>query len=316
MLNLQAIASQYVLLIYITKFFTKINPLQYTCSVMAEIIDGKTIAKKIRTEIGEEVKDLHKKKGVIPGLAVVLVGDNPASQIYVKMKAKACNEAGINSIEQRFSSDVSNEELFTTIDKLNKDPSVNGILIQLPLPDNLDTDALLKAVSPAKDVDGFHPFNMGLLLSGKPSFVPCTPFGIMKMLETIGVNPQGKDAVIVGRSNIVGKPTALLLLHKHATITLCHSRTSDIAGKVSTADILIAAIGRPEMIKGDWIKDGAVVIDVGINRLDDGTLVGDVDFKGASKSASFITPVPGGVGPMTIAMLLQNTLKAAKEQAK
>ncbi|MEE8423525.1 MAG: bifunctional 5,10-methylenetetrahydrofolate dehydrogenase/5,10-methenyltetrahydrofolate cyclohydrolase, partial [Thermodesulfobacteriota bacterium] len=203
-----------------------------------------------------------------------------------------------------------------TIDDLNKDPRVHGILIQLPLPDSLDTEAILEAVSPAKDVDGFHPFNMGLLLAGKPSFVPCTPYGIMTLLDTIGVDPEGKEAVILGRSNIVGKPTALLLLHRHATITLCHSKTRDLAEKVSGADILIAAIGRPEMIKGDWIKEGAVVIDVGINRIEDGKLVGDVDFDGASKRASFITPVPGGVGPMTIAMLLQNTLTAARRQIK
>lgn len=281
---------------------------------MAEIIDGKAIALEIRNMIGEEVKDLQSKKSISPGLAVVLVGDNPASQIYVRMKAKACNEAGINSIEKRFPSEVSQEELLTTIDSLNKDPRVHGILIQLPLPDNLDTEALLEAVYPEKDIDGFHPFNMGLLLAGKPTFVPCTPSGIMKMLENIGVDPKGKDAVILGRSNIVGKPTALLLLHKHATVTLCHSRTRDLAEKVSTADILVAAIGRPKMIKGDWIKKGAIVIDVGMNRLDDGKLVGDVDFDEASKRASFITPVPGGVGPMTIAMLLQNTLTAAKEQ--
>lgn len=283
---------------------------------MAEIIDGKAIALEIRKKIGKEVKDLYSKEGILPGLAVVLAGDNPASQIYVKMKAKACSEAGINSIEQRLPADVSQKEILTTIDDLNKDPRVHGILIQLPLPDSLDTEAILEAVSPAKDVDGFHPFNMGLLLAGKPSFVPCTPYGIMTLLDTIGVDPEGKEAVILGRSNIVGKPTALLLLHRHATVTLCHSKTRDLAEKVSGADILIAAIGRPEMIKGDWIKEGAVVIDVGINRIEDGKLVGDVDFDGAGKRASFITPVPGGVGPMTIAMLLQNTLTAAKRQLK
>jgi methylenetetrahydrofolate dehydrogenase (NADP+)/methenyltetrahydrofolate cyclohydrolase len=283
---------------------------------MAEIIDGKAIALKIRKKIGEEVKELYSNKGIYPGLAVVLAGDNPASQIYVRMKAKACSEAGINSFEQRFPSDVSQKELLITIDDLNKDPRVHGILIQLPLPDSLNTENILKAVSPEKDIDGFHPFNLGLLLTGKPSYLPCTPYGIMTLLDTIGVDPKGKEAVILGRSNIVGKPTALLLLHRHATVTLCHSKTRELAEKVSRADILIAAIGRPQMIKGEWIKEGSVVIDVGINRIDDGKLVGDVDFDEARKRASFITPVPGGVGPMTIAMLLQNTLTAAKKQTK
>ncbi len=283
---------------------------------MAEIIDGKAIALEIRKKIREAVKVFQSKEGISPGLAVVLAGDNPASQIYVRMKAKACSEAGISSIEQRFPSEVSQKELLITVDDLNKDPRVHGILIQLPLPDSLDTEAILEAVSPEKDVDGFHPFNLGLLLTGMPSYLPCTPYGIMTLLDIIGVDPKAKEAVILGRSNIVGKPIALLLLHKHATVTLCHSKTRDLAEKVSKADILIAAIGRPEMIKGEWIKEGAVVIDVGINRLADGKLVGDVDFDGARKRASFITPVPGGVGPMTIAMLLQNTLTAAKKQIK
>ncbi|MFQ5900260.1 MAG: bifunctional methylenetetrahydrofolate dehydrogenase/methenyltetrahydrofolate cyclohydrolase FolD [Thermodesulfobacteriota bacterium] len=282
---------------------------------MAEIIDGKALALEIRKDIKKGVEEFHTSKGVYPGLAVVLVGDNPSSLIYVKMKARACKEASITSIERRFPLKISQEKLLDVIDSLNKDHEVHGILVQLPLPDGIDTTRVLEAVSPEKDVDGFHPCNMGRLLIGRPSFIPCTPYGIINMLESKGIKVAGKEVVVVGRSNIVGKPIALLLLHRHATVTLCHSKTKNLPGKIANADILIAAVGRAEMIKGNWIKNGAVVIDVGVNRLEDGRLAGDVAFEEASKRASYITPVPGGVGPVTITMLLKNTLNAAKSQA-
>jgi methylenetetrahydrofolate dehydrogenase (NADP+) / methenyltetrahydrofolate cyclohydrolase len=278
-----------------------------------QIIDGKALALKIREEIALKVTQLKKDTGVIPGLAVVLVGDNPASQVYVRNKEKACAKAGLFSEQFNLAAATTQADLLQLIDKLNADPKFHGILVQLPLPDGIDENVILQAVDPVKDVDGFHPLNQGKLLAGLPAPRPCTPFGIMKMLESINYDLSGKEAVVVGRSQIVGKPIALMLLEKHATVTVCHSRTNDLAAEVKKADVVIAAVGRPKMVKGDWIKPGAVAIDVGINRLDDGSLCGDIDFEGAMENASFITPVPGGVGPMTIAMLLWNTLEAAKQ---
>ena len=278
---------------------------------MANIIDGKTIAQKFKNKLKDEVNSLN-GHGVKPGLAVVLVGDNPASLIYVKAKTKACEEIGINSFQYTLHKNITQKELLRQISELNNDSKVHGILVQLPLPDHLDEELILEAISPEKDADGFHPVNVGRLVVGKPLFQPCTPLGIMKLLEDTGIDLSGKEAVVVGRSNIVGKPIALMLLQKNATVTICHSRTLNLREKIEKADVVIAAIGKPNMIKGEWIKQGAVVIDVGINRLDNGRLVGDVEFEEASKRASFITPVPGGVGPMTIAMLMHNTVEAAK----
>ncbi len=279
---------------------------------MAELINGKEIAAKMRADIAKEAEALKNEKGVTPGLAVVLVGEDPASKVYVGMKKKACAEAGFYSVEHKLAVETSEEELLTLIDELNSDDKVHGILVQLPLPKQINESKVLDAISPSKDVDGFHPYNVGRLLTGKPTFQSCTPYGIIKLLEQTGVSLEGKEAVVVGRSNIVGKPVALMLLQKNATVTICHSRTKDLKGKVKAADVVIAAVGVPEMVKGDWIKEGAVVIDVGMNRLESGKLVGDVEFDAASKVASAITPVPGGVGPMTITMLLYNTLEAAK----
>lgn len=278
---------------------------------MAKIIDGKAIAKKIREEIRLEVATL-KSKGIVPGLATVLVGSNEASQVYVKNKNKACEEAGMASFHHPLPEATSQNELLVLIQKLNNDPKVHGILVQLPLPKQINSQAVLEGIEPRKDVDGFHPFNMGRLLAGGEAVKPCTPFGIMKLLEAAGCRPEGKNAVVLGRSTIVGKPVALLLLAAHATVTICHSRTKNLDEVVHGADIVIAAIGSPEFVKGSWIKKGAVVVDVGINRTKEGKLVGDVEFEEAEKRASAITPVPGGVGPMTIAMLLWNTLQAAK----
>jgi len=281
---------------------------------MAEIIDGKAIAAEMREEIGKDTAALV-AQGVTPGLAVVLVGEDPASRVYVSMKEKACAAAGIFSDEYKLSAETSENELLELIAKLNADQRIDGILVQLPLPDHIDEAKVLEAISPGKDVDGFHPYNVGRLATGNPLFQPCTPYGVMKMLERTGVRLQGKEVVIVGRSNIVGKPVALMCLAEHATVTICHSRTVDLPKKVAQADVVIAAVGRPEMIKGDWIKEGAVVIDVGVNRVGEKKLVGDVDFIGASERAAAITPVPGGVGPMTITMLLYNTLVSAKRRA-
>lgn len=282
---------------------------------MAKLIDGKAIGKAIREEIRKEVEALKEKESRVPGLGVVLVGEDPASQTYVRMKEKACNEAGFLSRTYRLASDIKQDELIQLVQKLNADEEIHGILVQLPLPDGLDEQEVLYSISPEKDVDGFHPVNVGRLMAGDPSYVPCTPRGVIELLDREGVEIKGKRAVVVGRSNIVGKPAAILLLQRHATVTICHSRTQDLPGEVRSADILIAAVGRPEMIKGDWIKEGAIVIDVGVNRVDD-KLVGDVDFSAARERAGAITPVPGGVGPMTIAMLLQNTLEACKYAGK
>lgn len=282
---------------------------------MANLIDGKAIASKIRGDLTAEVADLR-TKGVIPGLAVVLVGEDPASKVYVSMKEKACQDVGIFSDEHKLPADTSEAELLDLIDKLNCDLRIHGILVQLPLPPQINTEKILEAISPHKDVDGFHPYNVGRLVIGKPVFRPCTPYGVMVMLKETGIDLNGKEVVVVGRSNIVGKPVALMCLAQHATVTICHSRTRDLAQKVGMADVVIAAVGVPEMIKGAWIKPGAIVIDVGVNRVGDKKLVGDVEFGPASERASAITPVPGGVGPMTITMLLQNTVESARRTCR
>lgn len=278
----------------------------------AQLIDGKVIAEKIKNNLKKEVQDLQKKSGVTPGLAVVLVGDNPASQVYVRNKERASTQVGIHTTQHTLPGTITESDLLSLIAKLNADKAIHGILVQLPLPKTLNEAKILQAVAPEKDVDGFHPVNQGYLLAGLPGPRPCTPLGLIAMLDEIGYELKGQAAVIVGRSQIVGKPAALLFLERHATVTICHSRTKDLAGQVQRADVVVAAIGRPKMIAGHWIKPGAVVLDVGINRLEDGSLCGDVDFEAAKERASYITPVPGGVGPMTIAMLLKNTIEAAK----
>lgn len=279
---------------------------------MATIIDGKAVARDIRKQIKEEVDGLKRRWSMVPGLGVVLVGDDPASHLYVRNKEKACQEVGIRSQEHLLSAAVSEKELLALIQNLNKDKNIHGILVQLPLPAHIHAEKILEAVSPQKDIDGFHPVNQGLLLLGAEGFQPCTPMGIMKLLESVGCDPKGKNAVVVGRSNIVGKPVSLMLLAQHATVTVCHSRTSSLRDEIARADILVVAIGKAGLVRGEWVKPGAVVIDVGVNRLPSGKLSGDVEFESAKERASCITPVPGGVGPMTICMLLYNTLKAAK----
>jgi len=279
------------------------------------IINGKEIAAKVRSALKVEVDTLKATHGVTPGLAVVLVGENPASKVYVRNKTAACIEVGMRSFQHLLPEDTKQEDILGLIRDLNEAKDVHGILVQMPLPPHINPAAILEAISPDKDADGFHPYNMGRLMAGAPSLQPCTPMGIMRLIEHTGADISGKDAVVVGRSNIVGKPVALMLLARSATVTICHSKTTDIRERISRADIVVAALGKPEFIKGDWIKQGAVVIDVGINRLSSGRLVGDVEFEGASKRAAFITPVPGGVGPMTIAMLLQNTVTAARARA-
>lgn len=282
----------------------------------ARILDGKALAQKVRKDVATEVARLKAETGVVPGLTVVLVGDNPASQVYVRNKQSACEAAGMRGRIDRLPADTSEATLLETIDRLNADPSVHGILVQLPLPAQIDERSVLERIDPMKDVDGFHPINVGLLTIGIPRFVPCTPLGIREMLIHEGVETRGAHAVILGRSQIVGKPMALLLVQKgiggDSTVTICHTATRDAAAEARRADILIAAIGRPEAVRADWIKPGAVVIDVGMNRRDDGTLCGDVHYPGAAEVASLITPVPGGVGPMTVAMLLRNSLRAAR----
>ena len=280
----------------------------------AQLLDGNALSKKIRTEIAARAA-IVTAKGVRPGLAVIVVGDNPASQVYVKNKVKACEDVGFHSVLDRYASALSEQELLARIATLNADPSIHGILVQLPLPDHIATAHVLEAISPEKDVDGFHVANAGALMVGQPLFKPCTPYGCMKILESIDYPVRGANAVIVGASNIVGKPMAMLLLQAGATVTICNSKTRDLAHHTKGADILVVATGRPKMISGDMVKPGAVVIDVGINRLPDGKLCGDVDFETAKEVASWITPVPGGVGPMTITMLLMNTLEAAEKAA-
>lgn len=277
---------------------------------MAHIIDGKAIAKEIRQQIKDQVTHLIAAGRNPPGLAVVIAGNDPASRVYVNSKKKACADVGIYSEEHALPETVSEQELIALIHQFNRNPKINGILVQLPLPDKIDERKVIDSIDPKKDVDGLHPISVGNLLIGTPTFVPCTPEGIMVLLQKTGVELKGKRAVVIGRSNLVGKPVAVLLLAQHATVTICHSRTKDLPTVAREADILVVAIGKPNFINGDAVKPGAVVIDVGVNRVDD-KLVGDVEFESASKVAGYITPVPGGVGPMTIAMLLQNTLQAA-----
>jgi methylenetetrahydrofolate dehydrogenase (NADP+)/methenyltetrahydrofolate cyclohydrolase len=281
----------------------------------ARIIDGKALAAHVRADVATRVQAL-KQHGVTPGLAVVLVGENPASQVYVRNKAAACEAAGMLSRVIPLGEDTSEGELLDVIDTLNQDPAIHGILVQLPLPGHIDTGLVIEAISAAKDVDGFHISNAGLLMTGRPRFLPCTPYGVMKMLEAENVPLRGAEAVIVGASNIVGKPMAMLLLAAGATVTLCNSKTRDLGAQTRRADVLVVATGKPGIVQGDMVKPGAVVIDVGINRLPSGKLTGDVDFPSASQVAGAITPVPGGVGPMTIAMLLVNTIEAAERTAQ
>ncbi|MDL2206177.1 bifunctional methylenetetrahydrofolate dehydrogenase/methenyltetrahydrofolate cyclohydrolase FolD [Eubacteriales bacterium OttesenSCG-928-N13] len=275
----------------------------------AKIIDGKAVAASIREELKGRVAELA-QRGITPGLSVILVGDNPASQVYVRNKERACIGVGMNSQVIRMPETTTQEELLDRIDQLNADPSVHGILVQLPVPNGIDSWQVIQRIDPKKDVDGFHPVNTGALFSGEPGLIPCTPKGCLELIKREGIDIAGKNAVVVGRSNIVGKPMALLLLSEHATVTICHSRTKDLGAVTREADILVVAIGRAQMITGDMIKPGACVIDVGMNRLPDGKLCGDVDFASAEQVAGFITPVPGGVGPMTIAELLVNTYEA------
>ncbi|MEE8141746.1 MAG: bifunctional methylenetetrahydrofolate dehydrogenase/methenyltetrahydrofolate cyclohydrolase FolD [Planctomycetota bacterium] len=278
---------------------------------MAQVIDGKRVALECRAALRERIAEYTPKRGHAPGLGVILVGDDPASQVYVRNKEKACAKAGIASFHNKLEENAPQAEVEAIIDKLNADPRVHGILLQLPLPQHLSEQTLVDRILPEKDVDGIHPVNAGYLALGRPRFVPCTPRGIMRLIEETGREIRGARAVVVGRSNLVGKPAAQLLLGCHATVTLCHSRTAELAAEVSRSEIVVAALGRLEFIKGDWIRDGAVVIDVGINRREDGSLGGDVEFKAACERAAWITPVPGGVGPMTVAMLLENTFEAA-----
>ena len=280
----------------------------------AVIIDGKKVAAEMREKLAKEIEGL-KAKGITPGLAVVLVGENPASKKYVASKEKTCGELGIKSLGYKMPETISQAELIKLIDDLNANPEVHGILVQLPLPKGLDSKAVMNRISPAKDVDGFGPDALGKLVLDEPGFVPCTPHGAMKMLESYGVDPAGKHAVVVGRSIIVGKPLAMLLLRKNATVTICHSRTRDLKAECLRADILCAAVGKARMITGDMVKEGAAVIDIGINVTPEGKIVGDVDFDAAKERAGHITPVPGGAGPMTIAMLMYNTVLSAKMSA-
>ena len=280
----------------------------------AKILDGKALAKSIRKGLAEETAELA-KKGIVPGLAVVLVGDDPASAIYVRNKERAAKRAGIHGAVHRLPAEASHAEVMELVGRLNDDPEIDGYIVQVPLPDQIDPIAIQDAIAPGKDVDGFTAENIGLLAQGRPRFVAATPKGCMRLVAESGIDLSGKSAVVVGRSNIVGKPMAMLLTNAHATVSICHSRTKDLAERVRGADIVIAAVGRPEMVRGEWIKEGAVVIDVGITRNAEGKLIGDVEFAAAAERASAITPVPGGVGPMTIASLLENAVMAAKLRA-
>ena len=280
-----------------------------------KIIDGKKLAKTTRENLKVEVEEL-KVNGINPKLAVIMVGNNSASQIYVRNKSRACDEVGIEFEEYLLPTTTEQSELLNLIDKLNNQEDINGILLQSPIPDGLDINEAFRKISPEKDVDGFHPVNVGKLVLGQDTFVSCTPYGIMRMFEAYNIDLEGKNAVVIGRSNIVGKPMSHCLLNKNATVTICHSRTKNLAEITKRADILVAAIGKAEFVKADMVKEGVVVIDVGINRTEEGKLKGDVDFENVSKKASYITPVPGGVGPMTIAMLMNNVVKAAKMQNK
>lgn len=279
------------------------------------LINGKELSQKIRKNVKKEIETLE-TVGITPGLAVLLVGDDPASKTYVSMKEKACEEAGIYSIVHKMPNSISQDKILEILDMINKNDYIDGILVQLPLPAQIDTNKILETINPSKDVDGFHPFNVGRLVSNLDSFVPCTPLGVMRMFEEYGIDPKGKDVCIVGASNIVGKPMLNLLLNAGATVDICHIFTKDLKAHTSKADIVIVGVGKAGLISQDMVKDNAIVIDIGINRLESGKLVGDVDFKTVAPKCSFITPVPGGVGPMTIAMLLENTLKAAKNRNK
>lgn len=283
---------------------------------MAQLINGKEISAQVRENVRLEAEKLKAEKGVTPGLAVILVGDDPASKIYVGNKKKACLEAGFNSFEHILPAETTQEELIALVEKLNADPSVHGILCQLPVPKHIDDEAVIAAISPKKDVDAFHAVNVGKIMIGAYDFLPCTPAGVMELIHSTGVSVAGKKCVVVGRSNIVGKPMAMLLLHENGTVTICHSKTADLAKECREADILVAAVGRAKLITADMVKEGAVVIDVGMNRDEAGKLCGDIDFEAVKEKAGYITPVPGGVGPMTIAMLMKNTFTAAKIAAE
>ena len=280
-----------------------------------QLIDGKSLAKKVQATVATEVAQLKQEKNIVPGLAVILIGDDPASHAYVKMKAKACENVGFYSITHNMPDTISQDEIIATIEMMNNNPRIDGILVQLPLPKHVDTDKILEVIDPKKDVDGFHAYNVGRLVTGLDSFVACTPLGVMKMFEEYNIDLRGQDVCVVGASNIVGKPMASLLLNAEATVTITHIYTKDLKAHTSKADIVVVGVGVPGLIKADMVKEGAIVIDIGINRIEDGSLVGDVDFKNVSPKCSYITPVPGGVGPMTIAMLLSNTLKSAKARA-
>lgn len=278
---------------------------------MAKLISGKEVSAKVKAEVREETAELI-KKGIKPGLAVVIVGNDPASRVYVNSKKKACEEVGFNSFEYALPEETTQEELLALVEKLNNDSSVDGILCQLPLPGQINENAVINSIKPDKDVDAFHPYNVGKIMIGDFAFLPCTPAGVMELIDSTGVDISGKSCVVIGRSNIVGKPMSMLLLHRNGTVTICHSRTKNLAEICKSADVLVAAVGKANFVTADMVKDGAIVIDVGMNRLENGKLCGDVDFENVEKKASYITPVPGGVGPMTIAMLMKNTLTAAK----
>ena len=278
----------------------------------ATIIDGKEVSATMRTELAAKTAELKNKHGLIPGIGVILVGEDPASKSYVKSKEKTADQLGFYSKTLRVPVETTEAEVLRMVDDLNRDPKIHGILVQLPLPSHINENAVIYAIDPKKDVDGFHPVNIGKLHMGEDCFIPCTPHGVLELLDRTGVELKGKNVTVVGRSNIVGKPVSMLLLSRHATVTICHSRTTDLVGECRRADVLVAAVGRAKMIKADMIKPGAVVIDVGVNRTEEGKLVGDVDFEAAANVASAITQVPGGVGPMTIAMLMKNTVLAAE----
>ena len=281
---------------------------------MAKIIDGKEVSAQVKEQVKEEAAQLKAATGLQVGLAVVIVGNNPASRVYVNNKKKACEAVGFQSFEYALDEDTTQEELLELVEVLNENPQVNGILVQLPLPKQIDEKAIINAISPDKDVDAFHPSNVGRIMIGSYAFLPCTPAGVMELIASTGVSVSGKNCVVIGRSNIVGKPMAMLLLHQNGTVTICHSRTQNLTEICARADILVAAVGKANFVTADMVKEGAVVIDVGMNRLDNGKLCGDVDFAAVEPKAGYITPVPGGVGPMTIAMLMRNTLTAAKQQ--
>ncbi len=281
---------------------------------MAKLIDGKQVSAQVKEQVREEAAAIYEKHGIKAGLAVVIVGNDPASRVYVNNKKKACEAVGFASYEYALPEETTQEELLELVETLNNDPKVNGILVQLPVPKHIDNTAIINAISPAKDVDAFHPENVGQIMIGDYKFLPCTPAGVMELIDSTGVEISGKKCVVIGRSNIVGKPMAMLLLHRNGTVTICHSRTQDLPSVTREADILVAAVGRANFVTADMVKEGAVVIDVGINRLDNGKLCGDVDFAAVEPKASWITPVPGGAGPMTIAMLMKNTLTAMKAQ--